>query len=231
MKIRVYVCVLSERIYRRSGSSLYCFLIRSNMVVYHWSSREMLSYSLIASVKPSMFCSSKCSHNSYSNRQKSKLQLWMNVSTNSIGHRMCNFNEPSLACIRASLGRLDIAGHTSPMHVEHSIDRRWDGKGQHGRNTPWRCISTMNSPNMNQRPDLGKKSHNLINKDEKVLVMDCIDVPARRFGWLFQSLRVEQRIEPLSTCTCWPNLLIPRLWNTRLLVRNVERHVATWKND
>lgn len=48
--------------YRRSGLSLACFLIRNNMVVYHWSSREMLSYSLTASVKPSMFCSSKCSH-------------------------------------------------------------------------------------------------------------------------------------------------------------------------
>lgn len=34
---------VGNAIYRRSGLSLACFLILSKIVVYHWSSREMLS--------------------------------------------------------------------------------------------------------------------------------------------------------------------------------------------
>ena len=66
--IKLYLEESVLKIYRKSGLSLACFLILSKIVVYHWSSREMLSYSLTASVNPSMFCSSKCSHNVYKKR-------------------------------------------------------------------------------------------------------------------------------------------------------------------
>lgn len=48
---------------RRSGLSLTCFFIRSSIVVYHWSKREIESYSFTASVNPSLLLSSRCSIN------------------------------------------------------------------------------------------------------------------------------------------------------------------------
>lgn len=46
---------------RKSGLSLTCFFMRNNIVVYHWSSREIESYSFTASENPSLLLSSKCS--------------------------------------------------------------------------------------------------------------------------------------------------------------------------
>lgn len=51
-------CFIRQPLYLRSDSSANCFLILRRIVVYHWSSREMESYSLTASVKASMLGSS-----------------------------------------------------------------------------------------------------------------------------------------------------------------------------